>query len=179
MKRSLTILCALSLAVGVFASSKSPATPQLERTLATVQGTPSCKPDAPIQIELTPRDMIAGRARLDYTVTPIMDAIAIDVSIGFPEGGNLRWHNAPSTMAAQPGEARQGSLSVDLPTNLPGVEVEVQAHITMIDSEAPDGIATYTTSRTAIWGDVNRIVDGVTEVTVDGLQTLATAATHN
>ncbi|MFT5287686.1 MAG: hypothetical protein ACI8TQ_003874 [Planctomycetota bacterium] len=179
MMRSLTILCALSLAVGVFASSKTSTTPPVEVRPTPGHQAQNCKPDAPIQIELAPSDLIGGRARLDYTVTPVIDAIAIEVSIGFPEGGNLRWHNAPLRAAAKRGEVRNGSMSVDLPVNLPGVEVQVQAHITIPDADAPDGIATYTTTRAAVWGEVDRVVEGVSDMIVDGQLTLNTAATRN
>jgi hypothetical protein len=195
MKRSLP-LCGILLAVGALSfafaasgnTSTDPGAPAPTTTKATSAQDalaprtvgPNCKPDAPVRVDLHPRSLIAGNARIDYDVTPVMPALDLEVEVLFPQGGSVRWHNAPARGPAERQVPRSGSVSVDLPTNLAGVEVEVRAYISIPDPDAPDGVGVYATSRTVAWGaEVERIVDGVTEVTTDGVITLDTAATRN
>jgi len=178
MKRPLSLLFALLVSAGLLLSSDDQADQPNSPVLAAQPASPTCKPEAPIRLELLPQDLVGGRARLDYVVTPVVDALAIDVSLEFPEGGNVRWHNSPSQAAAERGLERSGALSVNLPTDRAGVEVIVRAHISIPDAEAPDGIGIYTTSRTASWGEVDRVVLDTTEVVTDGELTLDTAATR-
>ncbi len=178
MKHPFTLICALSLSAGLFFSRELPAASAGISVLAPQPASQNCKPEAPIRLELFPSDLIGGRSRVDYVVTPVMDALAIEVTVEFPGGGNPRWHTPPARGAAERGRELGGALSVDLPTNLSGVEVIVRAHISIPDAEAPDGIGVYTTSRSASWGDLVRSVNGVTETVIDGELTLDTAATR-
>jgi len=178
MKLSFAILCALSLSAGIFVIGDASPTSTPTRVLAPQPAAENCKPDAPIKIELLPADLVGSRARLDYVLTPVMDALAVEVTVSFPQGGELRWHNAPSRAATERGRELNGAISAELPLDRPGVEVEVRAYISIPDPEAPDGIGVYTTTRTATWGEVDRRALEVTEVVIENELTLDTPATH-
>ena len=139
--------------------------------------TADCKPQAPVRVELVAGDLSGGRARVDYTLTPVMDAVDLDVEVVLPQGGAVRWHQVAPRGAAQRGESRVGALQVDLPDG-PGVEVEIRAHVTIPDPDGVDGLGTYTTTEVVTWGTPERRVDAVTEVFTDGELTLDTAATR-
>ena len=178
MKLPLTLLCALSLSAGIFVARDARSDSAPVRVLAPQPEAENCKPEAPIQIELLPGDLVGSRARLDYILTPVMDALAVEVTISFPQGGELRWHNQPSRAAAERGRELNGSISAEPPLDRSGVEVVVQAHISIPDPEAPDGIGVYTTTRTATWGEVDRRALEVTEVVIENELTLDTPATR-
>ncbi len=184
MKRSLP-LCGILLGVGVlpFAFSASRQTtpdpdPLSAPVLAPDAATRSCKPDAPVRVDVFPRDLVGGNARVDYELTPVMDVLDLEVEVVFPQGGQIRWHIRPNRGPAERLVSHFGAVSADLPAGLSGVELEIRAHVSIPDQDAPGGVGVYTTTRTVTWGEVDRIVDGVTEVTTDGEITLDTAATR-
>ena len=178
MKRSLPLL-GIVLAVALpFAFGASAEPVPASPTLSLTPQPESCKPSAPIRVDLFAGDLAGGSARIDYELSPVMDVLDVEVEIVFPRGGSVSWHNAPARGPAERRSRLSGSLSAALPTSLPGVEVEVHAHVSIPDPDAPNGVGRYTTVRTATWGEVDRSVSGVTEVMADEELMLDTAATR-
>ena len=171
----------LSCATRTTEGSAAETAPSAEQRVLPFRPSPvDGKPGAPIRIDFT-RDvpaLVGGSARIDYAVTPIVDALDIEVVVSLPQGGAVRWHNAPARGAAARNEERIGAFAVDLPTGLPGVEVTVDARIEIPDPDAPSGTFVYTNSRTVTWGTPDRPVTGVTPDVSNGELVLDTPATR-
>ncbi len=138
--------------------------PSEPRVLLAQARPANCKPAAPVRIDLSPRDLIGGRARVDYVLTPVMDALDVDVSIAFPQGGFVHSHSRPPRGATARGASLTGALEVDLPPDLAGVELEILAHVTVPDPDAPGGTSVFTTTERVTWGELERVPGGVTPV---------------
>lgn len=176
MKRSL-FLSGVLLAVGAIAWQPTPSAPAM--VLSPRAEGANCKPQAPVRVDLETRDLVGGRTRVNYTVTPILDAVDLDVTISFPGGeGSLVSHDRPLLGALQRGFVRQGSVAAAFPADALGAELEIQAHITIPDPDGVDGLGTYTTTQRVTWGEVQRIPEGVTVVETGGERQLSLPATR-
>ena len=147
-------------------------------TLAVRHHHANCKPSAPIRIELDAEDAVGGRARVDYVLTPVLDALDTDVTIVLPQGGELRQHARPALGAVARRTELAGSVLAQLP-DLPGAELEIHAHITIPDPDSPDGVSTFTSVESVTWGDPVRTVDSVVPVRSGDVLTLDTPATRD
>lgn len=134
-----------------------------------------CKPTAPIRVTLRPRDLVGGRARVDYDLETVVDALDVEVAIELPYGGSLRSHATPPRGAWPRGSRLAGSAFVELPAR---AEVDVSARIHVPDPDAPGGVGVYTTTRRVTWGEVDPVPDDVTPVRSGDELTLDVPATR-
>lgn len=129
----------------------------------------SCKPDAPVRLELFPSDLYSsGVVQLSYNFEPTVDALDAWVEFEFPDGGFERNHSRPVTGPLPAFLSRQGSARLQLPTGLPGVRFLAHAHILLPDPEGIDGQSLFTTTRAVVYGDPQLPLEGVTPVEVEG-----------
>ncbi len=163
MKRSLCILCGISVAVGALAARP---TSVPEPSLVAVEAL-NCKPSAPVRVDVTTGDLVGGRSSVDYVVTPVMDALNVEVSVIVLDG-ILGSHARPAPGPAFRGEVLHGSLTAEYPAAVEGAELEIRAHISIPDPDAPGGIGVHTTTRRVTWGRPDRMPDNVTPIVVDG-----------
>lgn len=92
----------------------------------------SCKPDAPIRLEIYPSDLYtSGVVQLSYNFEPTLEALDAWLEFEFPDGGFERNHSRPAKGPMAALESRQGSARLQLPTGLPGVRFLAHAHILM------------------------------------------------
>lgn len=144
-----------------------------------LQVTAHCKPDAPVDlwVESTPLSS-RGETRLDYILTPHMDALQLDLEIELPQGGLVTAHSRPAPGAWSRGSRADGRLRLDLPQELAGFSAVLRARITLSDPDAEGGQMTYTTTRHLEWGQVEPEVRSVTRVFTEEEASLDTTATR-
>jgi len=138
-----------------------------------------CEPSGPARIRLQASDLGAdGRARIDYVVEPVLDALDVDVELGFPFGGEARTHTRPAAGPLERGRTRSGTAKVALPFDARTSAVEVRARIAFADPDAPDGVSWQTSVQRVLYGEAAPALDNVRIVESGGETSIEIPATR-
>ncbi|MFG0319330.1 MAG: hypothetical protein ACF8XB_18815 [Planctomycetota bacterium JB042] len=145
-----------------------------------VSGPASCKPDAPIDIEVLDASVADGLAFVRYRVASRIDGLRLDTALELPDGGRILNDRRVRARGVTRHDPRIGSARVRLPAGPAGGRVTIRAALTFVASGGElDGLEeTVVATRTLGWGALDPTPDlplvesdGVVSLDVPALRT--------
>ncbi len=129
----------------------------------------SCKPQAPIAVELVQLDEAAGRVTLELSLRPVIELTGLSWTLSLPAGASLVEGPASGVGAPARGALTRERGVVALPgdSRHQRVLVEANGHFEGSDQDGPSGPETIVASAALNWGSPEP--DAPTALTVDPL----------
>lgn len=153
----LALLLALAGAIAAaVAGSSAGERPTPEPGLAPRTQSPtsctSCKPQAPLDVELVPGVLAAdGTVEVRYRLAARIDALELSAAVSLPYGGAIVAQGLPEPGFVARGGVREGWVLARLPAG--GGEVVIDGLIALADDEMPGGFGRFATRASARWGE--------------------------
>lgn len=134
---------------------------------------PSCKPSAPIEIEVLDASVANGVAFVRYQVESRLEAGRVESTVELVDGGVLLNDRGIRAIDVVPGARHVGSARVRLPSGATGARLTVRAAMTFTASggELDGQDETVVETRTVTWGTVES-TPALPVVVSDGVATL-------
>ena len=130
----------------------------------------TCKPLPPVLLEVTGSTWVGAVLELEYRVTPQIEVLRLETTVGLPDGGTVQLHAAADGRDLAASDERGGLATVrlDAAERAAGGDVELRASITFEASgdDGSAGIETQTLVHRVSFGERDLGLDEV--VAFDG-----------
>lgn len=144
---------------------------------AAPQAHQDCKPGAPVQLEITDRQVRGDRVTLRYRIRTELDVESVWVEAEADTGCSVSDHSAVNAARLDAGGQRSGKLELRLAASDARAIVRVHYSFMGADNVGNQALETLEVTHLETFGEL-RNADEVTEVVTDGEVSLSMPARH-